>query len=272
MKIEAFSQVIKTSSKSDSGLRPIGWVASLFYFGIPASILFISFHGFRPWLESQGYSPLASYLAAVCVPLALMFAAALIGYHRVENRPITHPEFAARMRYPRLKGKDFLWGLGIFIAGSIGVGLLSQVSLGLINLNIIPLPEGLPALVNPHMEITLETLNQAAGGQIRGQWSLVVLALVTYFFNIVGEELWWRGYIFPRQELVFGRYTWLVHGLLWAGFHAFKWWDVLVLIPVCLITSYSAQKLKNNWPALIGHALTNFMMLPLLVAAVAGWF
>jgi len=27
--------------------------------------------------------------------------------------------------------------------------------------------------------------------------------VIVLFFNIVGEELWWRGYILPRQELTF---------------------------------------------------------------------
>ena len=50
-------------------------------------------------------------------------------------------------------------------------------------------------------------------------------------FNIVGEELWWRGYIFPRQEKQHGRFTWVLHGLLWTLFHAFKWWDLIGLVP-----------------------------------------
>jgi membrane protease YdiL (CAAX protease family) len=203
--------------------------------------------------------------------MALLFAAALIGYHKVEDRPLNWQAFRERMRYPGLRAVDFLWGFGIFIVGSISYGALSSITSNLIDAGVILLPEGLPALVNPQTSITVETLNQAAGGHIQGQWSLVLLALVTYFFNIVGEELWWRGYIFPRQELAFGRYTWLIHGLMWAGFHAFKWWDVLALMPVCLLAAFSAQKLKNNWPAFIGHALTNALMFPVLIASVAGW-
>jgi membrane protease YdiL (CAAX protease family) len=92
---------------------------------------------------------------------------------------------------------------------------------------------------------------------------------VTFFFNIVGEELWWRGLILPRQELSFGRYTWLVHGLLWAAFHAFKWWDVIGLIPVCLLIAGAGQRLKTNWTGLIGHALFNVGGLILVIAAIA---
>jgi membrane protease YdiL (CAAX protease family) len=40
-----------------------------------------------------------------------------------------------------------------------------------------------------------------------------------FFFNIVGEELWWRGFILPRQEPVFGRRTWVLQGVLHGFFH-----------------------------------------------------
>lgn len=266
------SNVLSENSLSsiEHSIRPMSWIQSLIYFGIPAIVLCLFFYGFRPWLEQQGYSPLESYFAALCVPLALMFAAALISYHMGEDRPLTWQDFCSRMRYPRLKGKDLFWGLIIFIAGMIGYGAVSQVSLYLVSSGVIPLPKDLPILANPLASFSLDLLDQAAGGAIKGQWALVGLALVTYFFNIVGEELWWRGIILPRQELSFGRYAWIIHGLMWASFHAFKWWDILPLIPVCLLISYSAQKLKNNWPALIGHALTNFLWIPFLILAVAG--
>lgn len=270
MTIKTTSLSENTLSSTSRTIRPMGWIQSLLYFGIPTVVLFLFFYGFRPWLEQQGYSPLESYFASLCVPLALMFAAALISYHAGENRPLDWQEFCSRMRYPRLKGKDLLWGLVIFIVGMIGYGAVAQVSLHLITAGVIPLPKDLPVLANPLASASLDVFDQAAGGEIKGQWALVGLALVTYFFNIVGEELWWRGIILPRQELKLGRYAWVIHGLMWAGFHAFKWWDILALIPVCLLISYSAQKSKSNWPALIGHALTNFLWIPLLIFAVAG--
>ena len=36
---------------------------------------------------------------------------------------------------------------------------------------------------------------------MQGRWELVFLFLLVLFFNVVGEELWWRGVILPRQEL-----------------------------------------------------------------------
>ncbi len=252
-------------------IRPLGWKLSLLFFGIPALALVAAFYAFRPWLERQGYSGLASYLAALTVPLALMFAAALSAYHRFEGWPLTREAFATRMRYPRLRLSDIFWGIAIAILGIVlGFGLLSQVSSFILRNGWVTLPAGLPALENPQVEMSLDLLNRAAGGQIRGQWSLLLLFVVMYFFNMAGEELWWRGYILPRQELAFGRFTWLVHGWMWAGFHVFKWWEILNLLPVCLLIAFVSQKRQNNWAGLIAHMIVNGTGVLLILAAVAG--
>jgi membrane protease YdiL (CAAX protease family) len=258
--------------ETTGALRPMGWKLSLLFFGIPALALVAAYYGFRPWLESVGYSELVSYMSALCVPLALMFSAALIAYHRFDGWPLTRAVFAARMRYPRLRLSDVLWGIAIALIGIVlGFGLLSQVSLFLIHSGVIPLPAGLPALDNPLVNMSLDALTRSAGGQILGQWSILLLYVVLYFFNIAGEEFWWRGYILPRQELAFGRFTWLVHGLSWAFFHLFKWWDILTLMPVCLLIAYASQKRQNNWTGLIAHAIVNGTGVLFILAAVAGW-
>jgi membrane protease YdiL (CAAX protease family) len=253
-------------------LKPMGWKLSLLYFGIPALGVVAAYYGFRPWLEKMGYPELVSYLAALAVPLALMFAAALVFCQRIDGWPLTRESFAARMRYPRLRLSDVLWGAGIAVLGmALSFGIFSQIALFLVHSGLIPLPAGLPVLDNPQVEMSLEMFTKAAGGQIRGQWGILLLYLVQYFFNIAGEELWWRGYILPRQELVFGRFAWLVHGLMWACFHVFKWWDIITLIPICLLIAYTSQKRQNNWAGLIAHAIINGMGVILTVAAVAGW-
>lgn len=257
-------------NKPQMDLQPLGGIGSLVLFGLPAAILFVAFHVFRPWLESRGYDPLTSFLASLCVPLALLFAAALITYHNIEGRPLTWQAFAERMRLPRLRWSDVVWGLAIFLIGGIGLVLISNLMLVWIQRGWIPVPGHLPALADPRVAPTLETIARSAGGVIRGRWDIAILYLVTFFFNIAGEELWWRGIILPRQELVFGRKTWLIHGLLWAGFHVFKWWDILPLFPICLLTAYCAQRTRSTWGGLIGHALSNgigMVAILLLIAA-----
>jgi membrane protease YdiL (CAAX protease family) len=83
------------------------------------------------------------------------------------------------------------------------------------------------------------------------------LNAIVLFFNIFGEELWWRGYILPRQELTHGKNTWLLHGVLWACFHMFKWYAVPFMLITCQVIPYVAQRTKNTWPGIINHLVIN---------------
>jgi membrane protease YdiL (CAAX protease family) len=258
------------SAQSPQALRPLAFWPSLLLTALPAGLVAFSFYVFRPFLENAGNSPLESFLASILVATALLFAGALIGYHRVENRPLDWSAFSQRMRFPSLTPKMVLQGLGLFLVLMAGYGLFSRLGLALVQAGLIPVPTTIPALADPRVGLSRPVLEQMAGGSIAGNWDAVLLYLVAFFFNIAGEELWWRGYLLPRQELAFGRSAWLLHGLLWTVFHAFKWWDMIGLLPVCLAISFSAQRLKNNWPALIAHALFNGLSLLAVIAGAAG--
>ena len=51
-----------------------------------------------------------------------------------------------------------------------------------------------------------------------------------FFFNIVGEEILWRGYILPRQELQHGEYSWIINSILWLIFHVCFGLDLIILL------------------------------------------
>jgi membrane protease YdiL (CAAX protease family) len=245
---------------------------SLVLFAIPAVLMIASMYVGIPLLESLGLEPLVSFLVAFMIPMAWMFTAALVGYHKVEGRPLSWTMFAERMRFPRFHLKDLMWGIGVFALGMASLVLLTPVALSMIERGWVPLPENIPLLLDPHAVISGATLDQIAGGTLLGRWDIVVLYLVYLFFNIAGEELWWRGYILPRQELQHGRWTWVVHGLLWASFHAFRWWSIITIIPLSLGIAFSAQRLKTNWPAAIAHLLGNLAFFLLVLLGVLGLF
>ena len=72
--------------------------------------------------------------------------------------------------------------------------------------------------------------------------------------------------IFPRQEMAFGKWTWVIHGILWTLFHAFFRWRWLMILPGALAVSYVVQRTRNTWPAVISHALLGGLaLIPLLV-------
>lgn len=88
------------------------------------------------------------------------------------------------------------------------------------------------------------------------QYWMILLWLPFFFFNIVGEELMWRGYILPRQK---NSYKSLVlHSFLWGVFHlAFGLELLITLIPILIILPYSVYKTKNTLVGIFIHGIFN---------------
>jgi membrane protease YdiL (CAAX protease family) len=106
----------------------------------------------------------------------------------------------------------------------------------------------------PGVPISASIFSDFIGSPLKGNWGVAILLFVQLFFNIFGEELWWRGYILPRQEKEHGRVAWLVNGLLWLLWHvAFYPWQIFALLPICLALPYIAQRQQNTWVAIIIH-------------------
>ena len=197
-----------------------------------------------------------AYSLALILPLAGMLVAALMAY-RLEGNPSTWSALKDRFRWRRMDGRAWLWTLGIWIVQLAIWFALQQLSSWLIDEGIIPVARGLPIFLEPRTPVGgggAAAYDQAVGG-LQGNWLFMLTSLLLLIINIAGEETWWRGYILPRQELAFGKRTWLVHSLMWTAFHAFKWWDLISLLPLCLGLSYVVYRLRNNTPGIVMHGL-----------------
>ena len=88
-----------------------------------------------------------------------------------------------------------------------------------------------------------------------GEILLLFVWLPMFFFNIVGEELLWRGYIQTRLP---GRYAWLLCSLLWLFFHLPFGLDLMImLLPVTLIIPYVFAKTRNATTGIFIHGIYN---------------
>lgn len=84
---------------------------------------------------------------------------------------------------------------------------------------------------------------------------LLLIWLPMFFFNIVGEELLWRGYIQTRLE---GPYSWLLCSLLWLLFHLPFGFDLMIILtPIMLIVPYVYSKTQNSLTGVFIHGLYN---------------
>jgi membrane protease YdiL (CAAX protease family) len=152
---------------------------------------------------------------------------------------------AARFRLVRFARTDWLWLLGAVVTIMVLNGVIMAVwKLLSVRFCISPMDTSAPFL---HFD------------PLRGSARLLLFIWIPFFFfNIVGEELLWRGYILPRQELNFGKFAWLVNAGLWLIFHICFGLDlIIILLPVLFIVPYVVQRRKNTWIGIAVHALVN---------------
>ncbi|MEM8805698.1 MAG: CPBP family intramembrane glutamic endopeptidase [Cyanobacteria bacterium P01_G01_bin.38] len=178
--------------------------------------------------------------------------AAFFAYY-LEGRAHSWQSFKTRFRLKPIRGQQWFWAVGLIIFSMASFLLLRVTAQWIASIPLFAPPDFLPALLDPRAVQTDTPLEALMGVPLRGSWWV----LFTYFgvlcFNVFGEELWWRGYILPRQELTHGRWAWVIHGLLWDLFHLFFWWNLIALLPSTLAISYVASKFKNTTLAIVAH-------------------
>jgi membrane protease YdiL (CAAX protease family) len=258
------NQVIETS------IHPMPFWQALLYFGLPALLFRICLYSGIPALIRLGLTPFEAYIVGLTVPSAILFALAF-GFYLRDGYPRSWSGVRTRFWLRPMAKKDWLWTAVAFAATFLSIGLFALPTQRLIAaIPALAVPEYLPPWAKPGETFDLTLFTNFVGAPLKGNWGFALLSFVQLFFNIFGEEFWWRGYILPRQEQANGRWAWLVNGLLWWLWHlTFYPWQVIALLPICLTIPYVAQRLHNNWPAILIH-WQNGISLLLILALVLG--
>ena len=250
-------------------IRAGGWIESLLLFSIPGVILLFNFEWLNPWLQKQGIALVWSFTLSLYLPLLLLGITAFIAY-RLEGNAATWAAFQKRMRLQRLPKKAWLWAIVGLVIALFLEALLEPSSHFLAKISFFAPPDFLPSLVDPNQAIVLPP-KEYLGVPLAGNAWLIGLYGISLVANIFGEELLWRGYLLPRQERVFGKWAWLVNGILWIFIlHLMMRWMWLILLPTGLLTPFIAQYVKNTWAAIIIHGFGNGVFLILIALGVFG--
>jgi membrane protease YdiL (CAAX protease family) len=94
---------------------------------------------------------------------------------------------------------------------------------------------------------------------------LLLVWLPMFFFNIVGEEMLWRGYIQTRLR---GERAWVLCSFLWLIFHLpFGMGVLLLALPAIVVIPYIFHKTHNTLTGIFIHGLFNG---PIFVAIALG--
>ena len=262
----------KTNVNEHQEIRPLSPTRAIWHFVLAGLGLRLSVYHFLPFLVEQGLAPFEAFAVSFIVPTAVLLALAF-GHVQNEGILITKQALARRFRLHKLHWQDLLWVvIGLFVLS--GSFILAPTQGWIIRtFPMFQPPAFLPDVLNPLMRnenlpaaITAWMGLEAIGN---GWWAVLVLML--FFFNIFGEELYWRGVLLPRQEMVNGRYTWIIHGIFWNIFHLpiYPWYFIYGL-PIALIISFVAQKTGNTWTAILLHGLANLMLYAFMLMAIMG--
>jgi membrane protease YdiL (CAAX protease family) len=217
-------------------LRPLTWPQLIMMFGIPTLLNLIACQIAIPLLDAQKVFPIeVTYFICVgllvLVPMffgAIVLSGREIGWFRVGD-------ILARMRIQKLSAADIVWTIGSFVILSLASFLIAKIILPVFSIDATP-------FFFQNMPLSDQNF-----------WIIYVWP-VFFFFNIFGEEFLWRGYIQPRQELLNGKYTWLVHGVLWACWHLPMGLDLIFsALPIFFILPAVVQVRKNTSIAIVVH-------------------
>lgn len=250
--------------KGTKTIKPMSIRLALLYFGIPALAVTFVVYVVMPSLAQRGIPFFYNYLVVYAtIPMLLLITASLIAFYR-EGSGISWKAFKKRFRLNPMDKRAWLWTIGLTLFMILSAGLLAFTASWLASFDIFAPPEYWPSELKPSTQsapgnngIPTEFL----GIPLAGNWWILVFMSISLLIATLGEELWWRGYILPRQELVHGKRTWIAHGLLWNAFHLFAPSRLITILPGCLALSFVAQKLKNTWPGLIAHGFANGILM-----------
>lgn len=258
-----------THSANTAHISPAGWLQSLVLFGLPGAVLLFNFFVLNPALVRAGVPLVWSFSLSLYGVVYGLLAAALIAY-RLEGNPWTWSAFAARMRLQSLSGREWLWVVGAVVLALVGDALLEPAMQWMATTVPLPVPGALPTLFDPFTALVIPP-QEYLGVPLAGNLWVAGVYAVSVFGNIIGEELWWRGYILPRQERAFGRWAWLVSGALWVVvFHACMWWAYPTILATGLLTPFVAQRFKSTWAAIAVHGTGNALFIVFILMGVFG--
>lgn len=226
-------------------IKPMRFWQSLLFFLVPGLYGVIALYVIFPSIVRLGISEENAYNTAHLTAFIGLLFATIIAI-RLEGFPLRWASMKERLRIKRMDSTDWKW-MFPFLVLYLLFGFLLNILAQFVYEKLGFWP--------PDADIPLTNLSYL---------------LIMFIFNIFGEELWWRGYILPRQELEHGKSAWIVNGLLWSLFHIFKWWAVPFMLLKHWMLPFVVQRTRNTTPAILIHFISNGLgiflsIMPLLV-------
>jgi membrane protease YdiL (CAAX protease family) len=100
---------------------------------------------------------------------------------------------------------------------------------------------------------------------------LILYLIIGLVCNIIGEEIYYRGYLLPRMHGVFGRADWIANGVLFTLKHVYQRWLYPGILVGGLFFAFAAGPLSSLPLAMVYHWVGNYLFqLFMLIKTVVG--
>jgi len=240
-------------------------------FAWPAAWYTLLIYGFgRLVIPPGGTTPTWYLLLVIALGAGAEGAAGLVLLRREGHRlSVSALRDRIRLRWP--KGWK-AWALAavVFVAG-MGLSMaMGPANRGLASVPGFVPPAWWPPASNPTVEVK-GAADAFPDVNLAGNAGFVLLyTLITLVFNILGEELYYRGYLLPRMRGAFGRWDWVANGGLFTLKHAYQRWLYPGILVGGLAFAFAAGPLGSLPLAMVYHWAGNFLfqMVFLVMAAL----
>jgi len=112
----------------------------------------------------------------------------------------------------------------------------------------------------------------AARSQLVGAWNILALFIVSALFNtVLGEELLFRGLLLPRMAGAFGKWDWVMNGLLFGLYHLHQPWGMLSsALEGIFLLALPSRYFRSAWYGIIVHSGQSIFFTILILGLVLG--
>jgi len=249
-------------SPGEAAIPQYGLPMILFMFAWPLAWFSFLIYVIGPMLlTSDGFLPTWAVNTISLLGNAAELAVGLIILRR-EGYRLTLKALRDRInwRFPDTWRK-WVAALVIFVV-AVGLGTFtSQFSADLATVpGFIP-PDWFPATMNPLKEVN-SVQDAFPDVNLPGNYLFLFFqfGIVGLIFNMIGEELYYRGALQPKMRGVFGRWDWLANGVLFILKHSYFRWNFPAIWTAGPALAYVFGPLGSLPLAIIFHWMANDLL------------
>lgn len=105
-----------------------------------------------------------------------------------------------------------------------------------------------------------------------GAWGVLALFIFQALFNtVLGEELLFRGLLLPRMSGAFGKWDWVMNGILFGLYHLHQPWMILsAIVQGMFLLALPSRYYCNTWFGIVLHSGQSLFFTFLILGLVLG--